>query len=629
METFDKVVWVAGNHVPLIIPLEQEVITQEGDIKSEPYYPDEDSVVNVYLVGQNRKYSFRPSVDGNLLTITEDASTPAGCYGIEVVVINQDGTRHRSFWPEQVVVTKSNPSVLEEWNEFQKQGVKARAALFFFAKGNGYVKPSDGIPESDLAPSVRDSIAKAKQSIQPNDLKKYIHNIVYTDWASLKEMREHGNLQQGQWYRITDFVTTTAQRDTQSAGHPFDILVMALDAATLCETAFAASHENDLYFAAANLEAWELMYCLDNDTERFAWADAVNGKGVIYSMKDEWGNKCGYDFKNIMFKRCYCEPDAFDGCGAYIAIPNMIVGPDEDYLNLQDENDFIYLYTFSCLASLDDDTTNLPAQADASLGHFQSENEMQPDYGDSPRPTNNIIDSYFVCQSVDDEPMRRVMALPNITFGQFYIDQFSYRVHDNHFMGGCHDLSLVGKRFFCNIAKTMQYSYLFYSCENSSFGDVNRSQFFGYVYNSSFGDVYRSSFGNVNRCQFFGYVDNSSFGDVYYSSFGYVVSSSFGYVDNSSFGYVNGCQFFGYVYNSSFGYVENSSFGNCNKVRGSAYLSGLKVSPATNNGVIDNVEFVGAISNKTIKVLAPSSAVLNIAVNKSGDVVQWYPVDLV
>lgn len=45
------------------------------------------------------------------------------------------------------------------------------------------------------------------------------------------------------------------------------------------------------------------MYCFNNDTSRFAWADNVNGKGVIYRMIDEFNNDVPYDFKNIQFKR--------------------------------------------------------------------------------------------------------------------------------------------------------------------------------------------------------------------------------------------------------------------------------------------------------------------------------------
>lgn len=132
----EKAIWVKGNRQLLLIPLEQEVIRQEGEVVTEPYYPEGDATVNVYLVGRNRKYLFHPTVDGNLLTITEDGSVPAGSYGIEVTVINRDNTRYRSYWPDQIFVTESNPSVLEEWDEFKEQNVTARAALFFFAKGD-------------------------------------------------------------------------------------------------------------------------------------------------------------------------------------------------------------------------------------------------------------------------------------------------------------------------------------------------------------------------------------------------------------------------------------------------------------------------------------------------------------
>lgn len=108
----------------------------------------------------------------------------------------------------------------------------------------------------------------------------------------------------GTWYRITDYACTTTQAYTQSAGNVFDIIVIADDASTLNENARACHHTGDNYFAHCKLEAWELKYCLDNDTNRFAWADtSSNGRGVIYYMKDEWNNECPYDFKNIKFQR--------------------------------------------------------------------------------------------------------------------------------------------------------------------------------------------------------------------------------------------------------------------------------------------------------------------------------------
>ena len=57
-----------------------------------------------------------------------------------------------------------------------------------------------------------------------------------------------------------------------------------------------------LTLEVCNLSAWGLKYCLDNDITRFAWADTTNGKGVIYYMKDEYGNEAWYDFKSIKQK---------------------------------------------------------------------------------------------------------------------------------------------------------------------------------------------------------------------------------------------------------------------------------------------------------------------------------------
>ena len=56
----------------------------------------------------------------------------------------------------------------------------------------------------------------------------------------------------------------------------------------------------DVDYRSAKLNAWEIKYSLDNDIDRFEFADAENGKGVIYYMKDEFNNEAPYDFKNIL-----------------------------------------------------------------------------------------------------------------------------------------------------------------------------------------------------------------------------------------------------------------------------------------------------------------------------------------
>lgn len=154
-------------------------------------------------------------------------------------------------------------------------------------------------------------------------------------WKELKTLRDSAALVAGAKYRIIDYVTTTVQENTRSAGHQFDIIVTALTEGKLSEEASATMHENiydvtfadgvtkkcyiyqpndeevhvidcetllgvteqpsdviingniatvdDLsnqlveddipynYFQNSNLSAWKVWYCLDNDTDRFAW----------------------------------------------------------------------------------------------------------------------------------------------------------------------------------------------------------------------------------------------------------------------------------------------------------------------------------------------------------------------
>ena len=128
------------------------------------------------------------------------------------------------------------------------------------------------------------------------------NQIIAISYADLKALRDTAKLVPGQQYRITDYTCTTTQENTRALGHVFDIIVTADDTSTINEVARAVKHDGDTYFAGCDLNAWKIWYCLDNDTDRFAWADSANGKGVIYRMIDEFDNDIPYDFKNIQFK---------------------------------------------------------------------------------------------------------------------------------------------------------------------------------------------------------------------------------------------------------------------------------------------------------------------------------------
>ena len=122
-------------------------------------------------------------------------------------------------------------------------------------------------------------------------------NISYAD---LVDLRDTESLIPGMQYRITDYEFSSADPDVSSAGNRFDIIVTADTNATLNENARACAHYVGGYFTFTDFSAWKLKYCTYNDATRFHWADTEEGKGVIYYMKDEWGNEAGYDFKNAL-----------------------------------------------------------------------------------------------------------------------------------------------------------------------------------------------------------------------------------------------------------------------------------------------------------------------------------------
>ena len=90
-----------------------------------------------------------------------------------------------------------------------------------------------------------------------------------------------------------------------------------------------------------NMNAWELKYCLDNDKDLFDWAE-TEGKGVIYWLKDEFGNEAPYDFKNAMFRRY--QVATVSNTILNELLNNYIV--QEGYYAVTKNNNIKYWYTF-------------------------------------------------------------------------------------------------------------------------------------------------------------------------------------------------------------------------------------------------------------------------------------------
>ena len=304
--------------------------------------------------------------------------------------------------------------------------------------------------------------------------------------ADLLALRNTGTLTPGMQYRITDYVCTTIQDESRAVSHPFDIIVTADSANTLNENARACLHDGDTYYTAenhsANLEAWELKYCIDNDRNRFAWADATNGKGVIFWMKDERGNECPYDFKQIQFKRykiTQCTVSSL--VGMFTALEH------DDAIRAIDESNPVWAYTFN----LYDSEAETPTYEDGSVA------AMNDTMGCI--VFGNIIECYQNYTNITENTGPYIRYLNNIVFNNTFGDYCSR----NTFGNDC-------------------YSNTFgIGCYNNTFGDHCSSNTFGNgCYNNTLGNYYsRNTFGSDCYSNTFGvYCYSNIFGDYCYSN---------------------------------------------------------------------------------------------------------------
>ena len=127
-----------------------------------------------------------------------------------------------------------------------------------------------------------------KSKFKGAEIDAHLEKMVNVTYAELKALRDEGKLIAGQMYRMTDYETTCTWENTKCAGHPFDLVLTALDNKTLDEkcSAIWSDRDKDGYFANSNLPAWDVRYCLDNDFIRFDWA-LKEGKYLIADDGDE------------------------------------------------------------------------------------------------------------------------------------------------------------------------------------------------------------------------------------------------------------------------------------------------------------------------------------------------------
>ena len=458
------------------------------------------------------------------------------------------------------------------------------------------------------------------EEVDLNDLVQTVSLAEEITYSELVTLRNGGNLVPGKWYRITDYRCSTQQARTVAMAHAFDILVRADDESHLNENAFAAHHEGDTYFQNCKLENWLLKYCLDNDTDRFAWADDQEGRGVVYYMKDEWGNECPYDFKNIKFQRWAVTADQDH---PYLVVDNA----DNNYgyyygaKDLQDNNvlskatygeDTGYFYTFALKDLESGDWFDYTVAAHLGLKNDE-ENEVAC-------YNNHLIEATDEYGSGKGEMAK---MLNNIVFFNCYTDlsdtshadDYSY-CNNNRFLGNCHSNTF---------GNGCTYNTFGNSCGSNSFGNNCGGNTFGNNCGSN-------TFGNSCQNNSFG---NNCGGNTFGNNCG---GNTFGnYFSWNSFGNNCGSNTFGnYCNNNSFGNdCRQNSFGNyCKYITvfdGVQYCSvsggSADNAPVKNAQILNGTAGASAANKLTIAFTANASYTQVAAKDSSGNLQIWNPAD--
>lgn len=411
-------------------------------------------------------------------------------------------------------------------------------------------------------------------------------SIVHADLVAL---RDNGQLIPGQFYRITDYVTTvntTTNPGARSAGHQFDVIVRADSTTVLNENAYAAVHEGDTYFSSCKLNAWKVWYAIDNDTDRFGWADAENGKGIIYRLIDEYNNDCQYDFKNVQFKYgLNVEGD-------------IVTDGSEDYTD--------YLYTFSWRNENNE-------IIDASI--FGNDGTLLNDEGGTSGVYNNIIGP---CYTESHILLLAQILNNNVFFSYVEDDGCFYGYNDNTLELGCFD------NIFGNGSKANKLSA--FCTDNTFTGNCYDNTLREYCSNNQFNNCSQIvlSIGCVsnifgNSCQHITLNDinyHNTFGDgcIYINLHADCVSNNIG----------DYCQSIIFLDKCDNNTLENY----CNKVTFNGKVTNTTVvGGESQTYYTQNITVIGNVTEQTIDIRKGEEYETFAGMNGNGDFVIWSPAD--
>ena len=335
------------------------------------------------------------------------------------------------------------------------------------------------------------------------------------------------------------------------------------------------------------------------------------GKGTIYYMKDENGNQAPYDFKNIQFKR-WLVTDSMSGrtgfTDKYLGVLNNL--PEK--LSIEDEDDFVWAYTFSS----------------------NSDGGEQEDY--SMNGKDNSVYDNIIEESTD-------YVLPNnVFFGKSCFSNHLMRnCYQNSFSQGCSGNSFSQSCYQNSFSQNCRSNSFSQSCYQNSFSqNCSRNSFSQGCNNNSFSQgCSQNSFSQncYNNSFSQGCSGNSFSQDCYRNSFSQsCYQNSFSQnCQNNSFSqsctnnsFSQNCQ-----RNSFSQYCSYNSFSqSCTNIHLFAGVQYCDVS-GTGTGNPQNAQILSGMvgtnnSRLSVSIANGKSYTQVVGKNTSGQVKVWNPADL-
>lgn len=245
-----------------------------------------------------------------------------------------------------------------------------------------------------------------------------------------------------------------------------------------------------------NMNAWELKYCLDNDKSLFDWA-ATEGKGVIYYMKDEFGNEAPYDFKNALFQRRNITNVSSTCISPFTQGESSRIG-DADYYAISCGSNSYWYYTFD---------TPYNAGHDSSLFGDSTYNVIMPYIYEGKRIINAIVLGFSANNYFGRDCFNITVwgSANNNRFEKQCNSFLAYGVSDSKFdrMRQCTFYSVsncqFGNNSFNNVGNSLDSITTGVMCQNNNFAIGNNGHTIGNGFNNNtFGNYdYGNIFGNT------------------------------------------------------------------------------------------------------------------------------------